>query len=94
MQPLKFPQHVDDPPNILFWTADDVAPMFGALAVGMLIEQLLYCFILSLVYVKLMRKYKTNTLKGFGLHMMWYAGAVPLGNTRVFSDSYIRNMYS
>lgn len=35
MQPVRIPQYVDDPPHLLFWQADEVAPIGIGLVFGM-----------------------------------------------------------
>ena len=35
MNPIQIPQYVDDPPHLLFWQADEVAPIGIGLVFGM-----------------------------------------------------------
>lgn len=34
MQPINIPQYVDDPPHLLFWQADEIAPIGIGLVLG------------------------------------------------------------
>jgi conjugal transfer pilus assembly protein TraL len=94
MIPKPFPKLVDDPPNILFWSADEIAPLFGAVALGMVLDAMLICVCIAFIWTRLMSRYKNAKLKGFGLHMLWYQGFIPMDSTKSFKNPYARNYYS
>ena len=94
MQPIKIPQYVDDPTMVLFWAADEVAPFFAAAGIGMVFEQMLYSFLICLAYVRFQRKFKGARLRGFGGHMLWYHGILPVTPCRTIPDPYAREFYS
>ena len=58
MKPRPFPKLVDDPPNILFWSADEIAPLFAGVALGMVLDAMLPCFLIAFGYTRIMRRYR------------------------------------
>jgi conjugal transfer pilus assembly protein TraL len=71
MEAKIFPKLVDEPPNILFWSADEIAPLFAGVALGMVLDAMLPCFGVAFVYTRIMRRYRNANLNGFVLHMIW-----------------------
>lgn len=74
MTPVKMPKHVDAPMQMAFWEIDEVAPMIGLLALGILTSTLTYMFILMFVVTKLYQRYKTTARRGAVLHLLFWHG--------------------
>ncbi len=45
MKPVKIPRRVDEPPHLLLWSADELAPMLLGLTIGVIIGKALICFL-------------------------------------------------
>lgn len=45
MKPVKIPRRVDEPPHLLLWSADELAPMLLGLTIGVIIGKAPICFI-------------------------------------------------
>ncbi|TVS08795.1 MAG: type IV conjugative transfer system protein TraL [Gammaproteobacteria bacterium] len=79
MTPVKMPKNIDAPMQMAFWEIDEVAPMIGLLALGILTGTLTYMFILMFVVTKLYQRYKTTARRGAVLHLLWWHGIYNAG---------------
>lgn len=77
MQPIKIPARIDDPPHILLWSADELAPMLLGLTFGMFIGQVLICVLIGFFVTSAYRKFRDNSPDGYFLHMLYHAGFIP-----------------
>ena len=59
MESIELPRAIDEPPTILLWSADEMAPLVLAIVLGMLIGQAFICvligFFISHWYRRLLR---------------------------------------
>lgn len=53
MKPVKIPRRVDEPPHLLLWSADELAPMLLGLTIGVIIGKALICFLGGLLVTNL-----------------------------------------
>lgn len=74
MTPVKMPKHVDAPMQMAFWEIDEVAPMIGLLALGILTGTLTYMFVLMFIVTKAYQRYKTTARRGAVLHLLFWHG--------------------
>lgn len=78
MEPIELPRGVDDTHQILFWSIDELLPMFALMAVGVLSDQLTLCLLLGVVAVRLLRKYRDNRPDGYLYHVLYWVGLAPV----------------
>lgn len=79
MTPVKMPKNIDAPMQMAFWEIDEVAPMIGLLALGILTGTLTYMFFVMFVLTKLYQRYKTTARRGAILHLLWWHGIYNVG---------------
>lgn len=86
---LALPRHVDEPPIMLMWTADEVGSFFFIFIVGFMIEQIILSLVLSYFVVKTVRRFKNIKPNGFLIHMLYWAG-VSISEARTLPNPYER----
>jgi len=91
-RPTQIPQRVDEPPHILLWSADELAPLLLGIVVGMLIGQLLICCVLGFVVTQFYRRYRENHPDGFLLHILYYLG-VPVTKGKSMINPFVRRLF-
>ena len=77
MQQIRIPVRIDDPPHLLLWSADELAPMLLGLTVGILIEHALACTVIGFLVTAAYRKFRDNRPDGSLLHVLYHAGFLP-----------------
>lgn len=92
MEPVRIPDRIDEPPNVLFWRLDEAMPIGIGLVAGVLLAQLTLCLLAGLVLARFYRRFCDNKPDGFLLHAVyWHMGAVPFAKTkRTMPNSYER----
>lgn len=78
MEPIELPRGLDDAHQILLASTDEMVPFFGMLIAGVLLEQLLTCLLLSVVIIKLFRRFRDNWPDGYLYHRLYWFGLMPL----------------
>ena len=92
MKAVEIPQRVDEPPHVLLWSADELAPMLVGLMVGVLVGQLLLCCLLGLMVTKGYRRYRDNRPDGYLFHLLWRSGFWPC-RARSWRNPYVRRYF-
>lgn len=85
----EIPRHVDEPPHVLLWSAEELAPVALGLAIGMVIGEAMPLTILGLVISKLYRKFSDGHPDGYLLHGLYWLGFIPT-NARTVPNPYTR----
>jgi conjugal transfer pilus assembly protein TraL len=78
VEPIELPRGLDDAHQILLASTDEMVPFFGMLIAGVLLEQLLTCLLLSVVIIKLFRRFRDNRPDGYLYHRLYWFGLMPL----------------
>ena len=78
MEPVRLPRGIDDPPQILLWSADELLPFLGMLIVGVLTQRLALCALLSLLVIKLFHRFRDSRPDGYLYHAAYWSGLTPL----------------
>lgn len=80
MQPIDIPQTIDDPPMLLLWRSDDLAPLLLLLIAGIATDMLLASILVGLAGTHLYSKYRASKPEGFALHWCWWHGLWPVSS--------------
>jgi len=86
-KPLKVPKHVDEPPIILIWSADEVMIFFAFFIVGFLSGVVFPATIIGYLVTRVIRRAKNTRPKGFMLHTSYWYG-FPLQETRSIPNRF------
>ena len=92
MKPIKIPQRVDEPPHILLWSVDELAPLLLGIVLGMLLGQMLVCFGIGFVVTQFYRRYRENHPDGFLLHIMYWYG-IPITRSKSMVNPFVRRLF-
>lgn len=87
---LALPRHVDEPPVMLMWTADEVGCFFFIFIMGFMLEQIILSLIISYFVVKTVRRFKNIKPNGFLIHMLYWVG-VTISDARTLPNPYERH---
>lgn len=87
VQRVEIPQYIDDPVQILVWSADELIPVCSMMAVGMALERLTLFLVIAFVVLKYYRRFRDGKPDGVLYHSMYWYGIMP---TRGFS---VRNPF-
>jgi len=92
MEPVQIPKMIDDPPHVLLWSADEMAPVALGLVIGMFTGNALVLTLLGLAVTKLYRRYRDGHPDGYMLHGLYWTGLMPMkviGATNPYIRSYL-----
>jgi conjugal transfer pilus assembly protein TraL len=90
MKPVKIPRRVDEPPHLLLWSADELAPMLLGLTIGVVIGKALICFLGGLLVTNLYRRFRDNHPDGYLLHMIYWAGFI-MTKAKSLKNPFVRS---
>lgn len=93
MQAIYLPRNLDEPAQLMLWSADEVLPGLVVALMGMLMNQGTIGLILGFLTVKLFRKFKDGRPEGYLLHAMYYIGFISNKGLSM-PNPYIREFYS
>lgn len=90
MKPVQIPRRVDEPPHVLLWSVDELAPILLGLTIGMVMQKALICVVIGIFIAQAYKKFKDNFPDGYLLHIMYWYG-VQTKTTFSYPNSFIRN---
>jgi conjugal transfer pilus assembly protein TraL len=74
MERIELPKFIDEPPTILLWSVDELAPFIVGLVIGMQLNQALIFTIFGLLLTKVYRRYLDQNADGFVNHWLYWHG--------------------
>jgi len=92
MKPVQIPRRIDEPPHLLLWSADELAPMLIGLVVGLVLGEALICTVIGLLVTNLYRKFRDSTPDGYLLHMIYWTGLLTT-KARSMVNPFIRRFF-
>lgn len=92
MEPIKIPSRIDEPPHIMLWSLDEMAPMMLGLVAGIMMGQALICTLIGFFITKAYRKFRDNSPDGYLLHLLYHWGLFPLKG-RSMINPFIKRMF-
>lgn len=75
MKLIDIPRRIDEPPHLMLWSADELAPMLLGLVVGVVVGKALLCVLAGMLVTNLYRRFKDSNPDGYLLHMLYWTGA-------------------
>lgn len=92
MTHIELPRYVDDPPHLLLWSADEIAPLAIGLVVGVMLSQALIFTLIGLVLTKAYARYRDGKPDGYFLHVLYWIGALPT-SARTIPNPFAREFH-
>lgn len=89
---IKMPRTLDDPPQILLWSADELVPVILSILFGVITANFFLFLLLGLVVWRLMRRFKDSRPEGYMLHLLYWIG-LPIGKARLLPNPYRRHWH-
>lgn len=89
MEQVRIPRHADEPPHLLLWSLDEVAPIICGMLFGLLISQVFICMVAGFFAVKFYKRFRDNHPDGFFAHLLYWSG-IPLWSNAHFPNPMIR----
>jgi len=77
MEPVKIPRLIDEPPSVLLWTTDEMAPIMLGLIIGIFVGNVLLLSLGGLAITSVYRRFRDGHPDGFALHWLYWIGLMP-----------------
>ncbi len=77
MEPVQIPRLIDEPPSVLLWTTDELAPIMLGLVVGIFTGNVLLLTAGGLAVTSLYKRFRDGHPDGYLLHMLYWIGLMP-----------------
>lgn len=92
MEPIYIPSKIDDPPQLIMWSIDELMPTMVGLLLGIMIDQQIICVTVGYLITRQYQKYKDSRPDGYLLHLLYQAGVINLkGRTNI--NAFITRFY-
>lgn len=82
---------IEDPPNFLFWEADEMVPAVVIFTVLYMWDMHLLAFSLPALFTWAFGRMKSTTMRGFLMHVCWWHGGLQM-NKR-FNSGLLRDVF-
>ena len=89
---FEIPQHIDEPPQLLLWSADEFVPFACMVLVGIVAGQLIIWTLAGYFLSKSLKRYKDAKPDGYLLHILYWVGLVPT-KARSIPNPFIRRWH-
>ena len=77
VEPVDIPRLIDEPPSVLLWTTDEMAPIMLGLVIGMFTGNVLILTGLGLAVTSLYKRFRDGRPDGYLLHLLYWIGVLP-----------------
>ncbi len=74
MKEIHIPTHIDEPPYLLLWSADECIPLIAGFGFGLLIDQVFLCTTAGAVISHFYKKFRDLHTDGYLLHLLYWYG--------------------
>ncbi|MBB3105326.1 type IV conjugative transfer system protein TraL [Azomonas macrocytogenes] len=89
MTPVKIPRRVDDPPHLLLWSADELAPILLGLFFGVMLKKVGIMLLLGFALTSVYKRFRQHYPDGYLLHMLYWAGFM-FSKAKSMKNPYVR----
>lgn len=86
------PRTIDEPPQILLWSADELIPLMTCMGIGILTAHFFIMLVIGIAAWRALRRYKESRPDGYLLHMIYWSG-LPIGTSRLLPNPYRRRWH-
>lgn len=92
MKPIQIPDRIDDPPHLLLWSLDEMAPPLVLLIIGVIMGTPMKLFFAGFILTYIYRRFRESKPDGYMLHLLYWYG-VPFTRSRLMLNTFIRRLY-
>lgn len=92
MKPVVIPSLIDDFPQVMLWSIDEIAPVMFGLLVGIFLNQALLGLLGGLIAAKFYKKIKAGKNDGFLVHLIWKYAFIQVFKGKSFTEPLIKRM--
>ncbi|WP_353160393.1 MULTISPECIES: type IV conjugative transfer system protein TraL [Salinisphaera] len=85
----EIPQGIDDPPQVLLWNLNELAPIVLGLVIGMITGNAMLLTAGGLIITHIYRRAGARSPDGHIIHFMYWQG-VPLRKTVTLPNTFVR----
>lgn len=78
MDSVSIQDYIDNPPQVLFWEADEIAPVFVLAGIGIITHTLTWMLIPAVIFHKYFTRFKDEHMPGYLMHLMYRIGLLKL----------------
>ena len=89
MQAIELPRSIDDPPNVLLWTVDEIVRVTLGVIIGILADNLLFFTVVGAGVTSVYKRFRDGRPDGYLLHLIYWAGFLRCG-ARTIPNPYCR----
>jgi len=91
MDPVQIPRRIDEPPHVMLWSLDEVAPIMLGMVIGAFVGSALTFTLAGALLTNLYRRFRENHSDGYLLHAIYWGGFLP-SKARSFHNPFIRRL--
>ena len=92
MEKIMIPKFIDEPPTVLLWSVDEIAPIAVGLVMGMFLGRALIFTALGFAVTHVYRRYADRSQDGFLCHLLYWHGFC-FRETRTVVYPFMRDWY-
>ncbi len=93
MSQIEIPRYVDDPPHILLWSADEVAPILLALVFGIIFSHTFIFLLAGVALTKVYSRFRDGRPDGYIMHLIYWYGFLPI-RARSIPNPFARRFHN
>ncbi len=93
MSQVIIPKRIDEPPHLLLWRMDEIAPFMVGLVVGILIQQLFLCLVCGVAVSKVYIKIRDSHPDGFFMHWITWNTGITVKKCRTIINPFIKRLF-
>lgn len=92
MKAVRIPRSIDDYPQFLLWSLDEMVPIMLGLVLGILFNYPISGLISGLVISKIYSRIKNGKSDGYLNHISWRYLMLPVFKGKVFTEPFLKRM--
>lgn len=91
MEPVQIPRQIDEPPTVLLWNTDELAPIVLLHVIGIFTGNVLIMTALGFAASSLYKRFRDGHPDGYLQHLLYWIGLMPTSARTIrnpFADHY------
>ncbi len=92
MKPVIIPSLIDDFPQVMLWSVDEIVPVMLGMLAGVLLNQAVLGLLFGLIIAKIYKKIKAGKNDGFLAHLLWRYIFIQIFKGKAFVEPLLKRM--